>query len=231
MRQDEKNKNDINKKHPNKNDEVKDNNKEIHKKESNSKQETPGTIDLNEVNKEEAVETDPRDKKIEELEKVVALQQDKFLRKAAEFENYKRRTENDQLNLIKYAAESLLIKLLPVLDDFERSLLYIDSAKDTQSIKEGIKLVYDKLLKVLEDQGVKKIDAVGKPFDVHYHEAMLQRKEENVKPHTVIEEIEKGYMYKDRVIRHTKVVVSEDLTEDTESAQNDDNQNNSDEKN
>ena len=226
MRQDEKNKNDINKKHPNKNDEGKDNNKE-----SNLKKETHETIEPNEVNKEEAVEIDSRDKKIGELEKEITQLKDKFLRKAAEFENYKRRTENDQLNLIKYAAESLIIKLLPVIDDFERSLLYIDNAKDTQSIKEGVKLVYDKLLKVLEDQGVKKIEAVGKPFDVHYHEAMLQRKADNVKPHTVIEEIEKGYMYKDRVIRHTKVVVSEDLTEDTESAEKNDNQNNSGETN
>jgi molecular chaperone GrpE len=219
MRQDEKNKNDINKKEDSKKDSInkesKDNNKEMHNKESYAKQEGSDTVDHNEINQEEAIEIDPRDKKIEELEKEILQQQDKFLRKAAEFENYKRRTENDQFNLIKYAAESLIIKLLPVLDDFERSQLYIENAKDTQSIKEGIKLVYDKFLKVLEDQGVKKIEAVGKPFDVHYHEALMQRKMENVKPHTVIDEVEKGYMYKDRVIRHTKVVVSEESAENT----------------
>jgi molecular chaperone GrpE len=217
MRHDEKNKNDK----KNKTDENIDNNKEM---KNNSKQELPGTVDMNEINKEESVETDLKDKKIDELEIEVSQLKDKFLRKAAEFENYKRRTENDQFNLIKYAAESLIIKLLPIIDDFERSLQYIESAKDTQSIKEGIKLVYDKFLKVLEDQGVKKIEAIGKPFDVHYHEALMQRKMENVKPHTVIDEVEKGYMYKDRVIRHTKVVVSEDSGEETNSAQDNDNE-------
>ena len=154
-------------------------------------------------------------KKLIELEKQVAELTDKFLRKAAEFENYKRRTENDQLNLIKYAAESFIIKLLPVIDDFERSLEHIDTAKNNDALKEGIKLVYDKLLKVLDDQGVKKIESVGKPFDVHYHEALMQKKADKVEPHTVLEELEKGYLYKDRVIRHTKVIVSEDSSEES----------------
>ena len=154
-------------------------------------------------------------KKLIELEKQIAELTDKFLRKAAEFENYKRRTENDQLNLIKYAAESFIIKLLPVIDDFERSLEHIDTAKNNDALKEGIKLVYDKLLKVLDDQGVKKIESVGKPFDVHYHEALMQKKADKVEPHTVLEELEKGYLYKDRVIRHTKVIVSEDSSEES----------------
>ena len=154
-------------------------------------------------------------KKLIELEKQVAELTDKFLRKAAEFENYKRRTENDQLNLIKYAAESFIIKLLPVIDDFERSLEHIDTAKNNDALKEGIKLVYDKLIKVLDDQGVKKIESVGKSFDVHYHEALMQKKADKVEPHTVLEELEKGYLYKDRVIRHTKVIVSEDSSEES----------------
>lgn len=151
--------------------------------------------------------------KIEKLEKEASDFKDKLLRKAAEFENYKRRTENDQLNLLKYAAESFIIKLLPVVDDFERSLQHIDNAKDVDSLKQGIKLVYDKLIKTLDDQGVKKIESVGKPFDVHYHEAILQRPAEGVEPHTVLDEVEKGYIYKDKVIRHTKVIVSADQSE------------------
>jgi molecular chaperone GrpE len=152
--------------------------------------------------------------KIEQLEKETADNKDRLLRKAAEFENFKRRTENDQLNLIKYAAESLIIKLLPVIDDFERSLQHIDSTKEIESIKQGINLIYDKFVKVLDGQGVKKIDSIGKPFDVHYHEALLQRKVKGVEPHTVIDEVEKGYMYKDRVIRHAKVIVSEEGNEE-----------------
>ena len=151
-----------------------------------------------------------KDGRIEELENETADLKDKLLRRAAEFENYKRRTENDQLNLLKYAAESFIIKLLPIVDDFERSLQHIDNSSDIESIKKGLKLIYDKLMKTLDDQGIKKIEAVGQPFDVEFHEALMQRKADNVAPHTVLDEIEKGYMYKDRVIRHAKVVVSED---------------------
>lgn len=155
-------------------------------------------------------------KKVEELEKEIEENKDKLLRKAAEFENYKRRTENDQLNLLKYTGENLIVKLLPAVDDFERSMQHMDSAKDVKSIKEGLQLVYNKMMKILEDQGVKKIEAVGKPFDVEYHEALLQRKDESVPPHTVLDELEKGYMYKDKVVRHSKVIVSEETAEETQ---------------
>ena len=166
--------------------------------------------------------------KIGQLENEIADLKDKLLRKAAEFENYKRRTENDQLNLLKYSAESFIVKLLPVVDDFERSIDHMDSATDVKSIKEGVMLIYNKLMKILSEQGVEKIEAIGKPFDVEYHEAMLQRKAENVEPHTVLDEIEKGYMYKDKVIRHSKVIVSEDLDEESTSNSNEstDNSNN-----
>ena len=153
--------------------------------------------------------------KIGQLENEISDLKDKLLRKAAEFENYKRRTENDQLNLLKYAAESFIVKLLPVVDDFERSIGHLDSAKDVDSIKQGVVLIYNKLMKILSEQGVEKIEAVGKPFNVEYHEALLQRKAEDVEPHTVLDEIEKGYMYKDKVIRHSKVIVSEDLDEES----------------
>jgi molecular chaperone GrpE len=135
---------------------------------------------------------------------------DRCYRKAAEFENYKRRTDNDQLNLLKYAAESLIRKLLPVVDDFERSLTHIDSAQDVESIKKGIQLVYEKMMKVFSEQGIEKIDAVGKPFDVNYHEALMQRKDEDVEPNIVLGEVEAGYVYKDKVLRHSKVIVSQE---------------------
>ncbi len=122
--------------------------------------------------------------------------------------NYKRRTENDQLNLLNYAAESFIKKILPVVDDFERSLEHINDSNDYEKLKEGVQLIYNKLIKVLEEQGVKKIEAVGKPFDVEYHEALMQREDPSVPPHTVLDELEKGYMYRDKVIRHSKVVVS-----------------------
>ena len=162
----------------------------------------------------EISEIEKTEEKISELEKQVKELEDKFLRKVAEFENYKRRAENDQFNLITYGAESFIVKLLPVIDDFERSLQHIDTANDSESIKKGIKLVYEKLLKVLDEQGIKKMESVGKPFNVDYHDALMQRKNEKVEPHTVLEEIEPGYIYREKVIRHAKVIVSEDLSED-----------------
>ena len=152
--------------------------------------------------------------KISELESQVKELEDRFLRKVAEFENYKRRAENDQFNLITYGAESFIVKLLPVIDDFERSFQHIDSTNDSESIKKGLKLVYDKLIKVLEEQGVKKMESVGKPFNVDFHDALMQRKDEKAEPHTVLQEIEPGYIYREKVIRHAKVIVSEDLPED-----------------
>lgn len=168
---------------------------------------------------EEKSEVEKAEEKISELETQVKELEDKFLRKVAEFENYKRRAENDQFNLITYGAESFIVKLLPVIDDFERSLQHIDTANDSESIKKGIKLVYEKLLKVLDEQGVKKMESVGKPFNVDYHDALMQRKDEKVEPHTVLEEIEPGYIYREKVIRHAKVIVSEDLSEDIDQSE------------
>ncbi|MGB5531102.1 MAG: nucleotide exchange factor GrpE, partial [Ignavibacteriaceae bacterium] len=176
-----------------------------HKKEKHEEEQKK--TNESEEYKEEAVEQNevkPIEKaedKIAELEVLVKEWQDKFLRKAAEFENYKRRTENDQSNLINYAAESFITKLLPMVDDFERSLQHIDDDNSIEAVKEGIKLVYEKLLKVLDDQGVKKMKVKGEPFNVDYHDALMQRKDDSVPPHTVLEEIEKGYLYRDKVIR------------------------------
>jgi len=183
----------------------------------NHDKETKGKdVQQNEEKKNKSTEEmDELSKRVEELEKEVEENKDKILRKAAEFENYKRRTENDQLNLLKYTGETLIMKLLPAIDDFERSMQHMDDAKDVKSIKEGLQLVYNKLMKILDEQGVKKIEAIGKPFDVDYHEALMQRKDESVPPHTVLDELEKGYMYKDKVVRHSKVIVSEETAQET----------------
>jgi|ERR1035437_311553 molecular chaperone GrpE len=180
----------------------KDRNKETKPNEIDNKDENEITNDLSleESNHE----------KIQLLENEVEELKDKVLRKLAEFENYKRRTENDQLNLLKYAAESFISKLLTTIDDFERSIKHIESANDIDSLKEGMNLIYDKFVKLLDEQGVTKIESRGKPFDVNYHEAVIQQKADNVPPHTVIDELECGYLYKDKVIRHAKVIVSED---------------------
>lgn len=173
-----------------------------------------------EKSNEEIIEIS-NEEKINQLETEVLEFKDKLLRKAAEFENYKRRTENDQMNLLTYAAESFIKKLLPVVDDFERSLQHIEDAQDIDAIKQGIKLIYDKLMKVFQEQGVIKIDSVGKHFDVDYHEALMQRADDSVESHTVLDELEKGYTYNDKVIRHAKVIVSEEKSSTAKETEND----------
>ncbi|KAF0139796.1 MAG: co-chaperone GrpE [Stygiobacter sp.] len=149
--------------------------------------------------------------KISELEKQTAELKDSLLRKVAEFENYKRRNETEQMNLLKYAAEPFIKSVLSVYDDLERSLLHVDDENSFESTKKGLQLVFDKFNKTLDAQGVKKIEAKGQPFDVHFHEALMQQPVEGVAPHTVLDVIEPGYLYKDKVIRHAKVIVSAEL--------------------
>jgi len=193
-----------------KKDKSKNKDENIKETKAAEEQDTMGKYEENEIPEvaEEVNEIDVT----AELEAKVNELQDKLLRKAAEFDNYKRRTENDQLNLLSFAAESFITKILPVVDDFERSLDHVSDAESAEAIKEGIMLVYDKLLKILHEQGVKKIESVGKPFNVDYHDALMQIKDDTVPVHTVVEEVEKGYMYKDKVIRHAKVIVSEDVS-------------------
>jgi molecular chaperone GrpE len=184
-------------------------------------EETRSENSMQEEAKDE-INIEQSDSKISELEMKVQDLQDKLLRKAAEFENYKRRTENDQFNLINYAAESFIIKLLPIVDDFQRSMDHIDDLEKSESVKDGIKLVYEKLHKLLSEQGVKKMRTKGEPFNVEYHDALMQRKDDSVPPHTVVEEIEPGYIYRDKVIRHAKVIVSEDSGNDENQISNED---------
>jgi len=173
-------------------------------------------------NTEELVE-EAQEPSISELEEKIKSLQDTLLRKVAEFENYKRRTENDQLNLLKYAAESFILKILPVYDDLGRSVSHIDESNQ-DSLKDGIKLVFDKFTKILDDQGIEKLETEGKEFDVEYHEALMQQPSKDVPHNTILNEVEAGYVYKDKVIKHAKVVVSQEIVEESKE-ENTDSQN------
>lgn len=153
--------------------------------------------------------------RINELEDKNKDLNDRLLRRVAEFENYKKRTENDQLNLIKYAGESIIVKVLSIYDDLQRSLAHVDDDDNSKSLKDGLILVTDKFKKILNELGVKKIEAKGNKFDFNLHEALLQQPNNSVEPNTVLEEVEPGYIYKDKVIKHTKVVVSAAEPENT----------------
>jgi molecular chaperone GrpE len=156
----------------------------------------------------ELPEATDSDLQMEELQKQVDQYKDLLLRKAAEFDNYKRRIESETTNILKYATESLVEDLLPVLDDFERSLKHRKENKDNDALVKGIELIYQKLVKVIEGRGVKPFDTVGKEFNVEYHDALMQIPRSDVPYHTILEEVEKGYTLNDKVIRHAKVVVS-----------------------
>lgn len=181
----------------------------------NNQIEEPETII--EQEKEESInKLSELEQQINEREKKIKDLQDSFLRKVAEFENYKRRTENDQFNLIKYAAESFILKVLPIYDDLKRSVNHLSEETNFSSIKEGLELILNKFTKTLEEQGIKQIEAVGKEFNVEFHEALLQQPSNEFPDHTVIQEVEAGYLYKDKVIRHAKVIVSQNLVNESD---------------
>ncbi len=149
------------------------------------------------------------------LEKIKILEEDRerladlLKRKVAEFENYKRRTEQEISNIYKYAAEGFIKKIISVYDDLARSLEHANENSDIKALIEGLQMVYEKFTKTLEEEGVKKIEAHGKEFDYELHEALMQQPSEEHEPNTVIQEIEPGYTYKDKVLKHTKVIVSQ----------------------
>jgi len=151
--------------------------------------------------------------KLEVLEKDMAEQSeeldkksDKNIRLLAEFDNYKRRTQEERSKLFKYAGEELAKAILPILDDLHRTMESGGKGK-ARTILEGIELIVAKLDKTLEDQGIVPFDSVGQNFDADLHEALMSEesdKGENV----ILREFEKGYMYDDKILRHAKVVVS-----------------------
>ncbi|MBK7258094.1 MAG: nucleotide exchange factor GrpE [Ignavibacteriae bacterium] len=149
----------------------------------------------------------------DESAKVIETLRDQLLRKAAEFENYKRRTEGEFLSLTRTANEGLLLSLLPVLDDLNRSLA---SGKDPQSHEAffaGVEMIRTKFLKILEKHGVVPFPSTGKPFDVGFHDALMQLPRTDVPTGTVIQEVDPGYVMHDKVLRHAKVIVSAQPTE------------------
>jgi len=160
--------------------------------------------------------------RVEELEKKNEELNDRLIRRLAEFENYKKRTDLEKSEIFKYAAESFIIKILTVYEDLQRSLSHIeDDNKD--ALSDGLKLVAEKFTQILEEQGVKKIDAIGKEFDHEYHEALLQQPSKEFSPNTVINEVESGYIYKDKVLKHAKVIVSQEVDDDIEETKEENN--------
>ncbi|WP_452221935.1 nucleotide exchange factor GrpE [Lacinutrix salivirga] len=146
--------------------------------------------------------------KEELLEEQLKVEKDKFLRLFAEFENYKKRTSRERLDLIETAGESVMLNILPVLDDFERALSHIEDDKEAEELRKGVLLIYNKLIKSLEQKGLKEMDSKGKPFDPDFHQALTEIPAPNKDlKGKVVEVIEKGYFIGSKILRHAKVVV------------------------
>ena len=144
------------------------------------------------------------------VEEKLAEMQDKYIRLSAEFDNYRKRTLREKMDLSKYAGESLLMNLIPIIDDFERALKHMDSATDSTALKSGIDLIYVKFSEFLKQNGVKEIEALNTNFNVDIHEAVAKTQvQEDDKKGKVVDVLQKGYYLQDKVLRFAKVVVGE----------------------
>lgn len=144
----------------------------------------------------------------EKLQAEVQQLNDKYLRLYAEFDNYKRRTQKERVELLQTAGKDVIVSLLPVLDDFDRALKAMETAADVAPVKEGILLVSTKLKNTLSQKGLKDVESINEPFNTDFHEAItnIPAPTEDLKG-KVIDEVEKGYTLNDNVIRFAKVVV------------------------
>jgi molecular chaperone GrpE len=148
--------------------------------------------------------------KIIELEAAIKEINDKYLRLSAEFDNYRKRTLRERMELTKTASESVMLSILPVIDDFERAMYSIQHGMDFEATKEGILLIYNKFKEFNKQNGISEIESVGKPFDTDLHEALtkIPSPSEEMKG-KIVDVIQKGYYLNDKVIRFAKVVVGE----------------------
>jgi len=173
--------------------------KKVHEEEEVKKEDLNQTEDNQ---SEEPKETSPEDQ-INELN-------DKYLRLYSEFDNYRKRTSKERLELFKTAGQDILTDLLPVLDDFDRAMQNMDSSEDAEAIQTGINLIYNKFKSVLENKGLKHFKSIETEFDPEVHEEITKIPAPSKKlKGKVVDEIEKGYMLNDKVIRFAKVVVGE----------------------
>ncbi|MBL3923588.1 nucleotide exchange factor GrpE [Bacteroides thetaiotaomicron] len=150
------------------------------------------------------------EKELEDAQAVIEEQKDKYLRLSAEFDNYRKRTMKEKAELILNGGEKSISSILPVIDDFERAIKTMETAKDVKAVKEGIELIYNKFMATLAQNGVKVIETKDQPLDTDYHEAIavIPAPSEEQKG-KILDCVQTGYTLNDKVIRHAKVVVGE----------------------
>lgn len=152
-------------------------------------------------NKDKKEKKDKKDQKIDELT-------DQYRRTLAEFDNYRKRTEKEKSAMFEVGAKNIIEKLLPVIDSFERGLATVSEEQKAEPFVEGMDKIYKQLVKQLEDAGVKEIEAMDKEFDPNLHNAVMHVEDENVGENVIVEVFQKGYTYRDSVVRHSMVKVA-----------------------
>jgi molecular chaperone GrpE len=160
-------------------------------------------------NTEEMPAQDPMEQKVAELEGKLEEADNRYLRLQADFDNFRRRSRIELEASAKYRAQNIISDLLPAIDNFERALKMDVDNEQAKSLKQGVEMVYRSLLDALKNEGVEVIESVGKEFDPHLHQAVMQAEDENFGPNIVVEEFQKGYMLKDRIIRPAMVKVNQ----------------------
>lgn len=149
-----------------------------------------------------------KDKKDKQIEDLTAQLDDLRKRNLAEFENFRKRTEKEKSTMFDMGAKSVLEKLLPIIDNFERGFAGLSEEQMSDPFVSGMDMVYKPLVKALADMGVEPIEAVGKPFDPNLHNAVMHVEDENLGENTVAQEFQKGYLYHGSVVRHSMVQVA-----------------------
>ena len=164
-------------------------------------EETAESAEETEETKEEPKKGDKKDQQVQELN-------DKLMRTIAEFDNFRKRSEKEKSAMFEIGAKAIIEKILPVLDNFERGLDSISEEEKGSAFAQGIEQIYKQFVTVLDDAGVKVIETVGKEFDPNLHNAVMHIEDDSLGDNIIAEEFQKGYMYKESVVRHSMVKVA-----------------------
>lgn len=182
---------------------------DILKEESEAREERP---EDSEVSEEAGFNEDETEGEAEAVpdkrDVVIADLTDRLQRSMAEFDNFRKRNEREKAGMFDLGAKSIAERILPVVDNFERALAAAPSEGDSKAFADGIQMIYSQMINTLDGLGIKAIDCVGKPFDPNFHNAILHVEDESFGDNEIVEELLKGYMYKDTVLRHSMVKVA-----------------------
>lgn len=163
------------------------------------------TLEIKETLKDDKKEPEKPKTELEKAEEKIDELTDTLKRLQAEFENYKKRVDKDNKHMIEYSSANIISKILPSIDTFE---IAIKDSCDAEKFREGVSLIYAELINTLKNEGLRKMDSLGKKFDPNYHDAMMAVETKDAEKDVVLEVLQEGYMLKNKVLRHSKVKIS-----------------------